>query len=67
MEKKVYEFYGSVMLFGKEVRRNWRAQTIAISEKQAINNLLFQARKLLKLGPRTKLELSARPKPVRTI
>lgn len=61
---QVYEFKGSVLRYGREVLHNWKAQTMAKSEKQAINNLLFQARMFLKLEPRTKLELSGRPKTI---
>ena len=53
---QVYEFKGSVLRYGREVLHK--------SEKQAINNLLFQARMFLKLEPRTKLELSGRPKTI---
>lgn len=63
----VYSYKGSVMRYGREVLRNWSAQTTAKSEKQAINNLLFQARLLLKLEAKTKLELSDKPKQIASV
>lgn len=59
--KQLFCYQGGVTSFGKEVCRNWRAATYATSEKQAISNLLFQARRALNLAPNAKLELTKKP------
>lgn len=63
-ERRVYQYRGSVLCFGREVCRNWVAQTTAVSEKEAISNLLFRAKKELGLVPNAKLTLSGKPKVV---
>lgn len=47
-EKKLYTYNGGVLSFGKIVTNNYKAQTYAVSEKQAANNILFQFK--LKMG-----------------
>lgn len=43
MHKYTYE--GPVMIFGICVMNNWKGETMAISEKKARNNLLYQFKK----------------------
>lgn len=59
-EKHVYIYQGSVFSFNREVSHNWKASTTAASEKQARNNLLFRARKMLGLAPHAKLSLTGK-------
>ncbi len=49
MAKQKFEFTGGIWLFEREVARNWTATTYAVSEKQALSNLAFQAKKKMGL------------------
>jgi hypothetical protein len=43
-EKRIYSYSGPVMRFEKCVENNWIASTLAVSERQAINNLKHRYR-----------------------
>lgn len=59
-EKKIYHYKGTVCHFEDIITRNFEDYTMAVSEKQAINQLSFKAKQkygydksaLLKLNPK---------------
>lgn len=55
--KHLFRYTGCLFQFGKLVASNFDASTYAVSEKQARNNILFQAKKFLNLVPSAKVEL----------
>lgn len=56
-EKVRYNYEGSVLLFDREVASKWKGSTMAVSEKQARNNLAFQAKRMLDIPPRSPVSL----------
>ena len=44
---KQYFYDGPIMVFDKCVASEWKAATTAVSEKQARNNLTYQAKQYL--------------------
>lgn len=61
-EKKTYVYKGPVFYFGKVVADNWEGRTRAVSEKQAVNNLIFQFKKKAGYIPDVKVTLGSKPK-----
>ena len=57
MDKKTYSFTGSVLRFGKEVARNYKATTVAVSQKKAEANICYQYKMKNGLAPRTNVSL----------
>ena len=49
-EKSIYTYSGPVKHWDKTVISNFNATTQAVSEKQAINNFLYQVKKRLNLS-----------------
>ncbi len=41
---KKYYFKGCVMLFNQVIARNYEAETYAVSEKKALNNLTYRCK-----------------------
>lgn len=55
-----FHYEGPVKMFDKVICNNFSADTKAVSEKKALNNLSFQAKRKFFLQPYAKIELSAR-------
>ena len=55
--KHLFRYTGGLFQFGKLVASHFEASTYAVSEKQARNNILFQAKKHLNLVPSARVEL----------
>lgn len=45
MAKMRYRYKGPVLAFGKVISNRWEGETIAVSRKQALNNLSYQFKK----------------------
>ena len=60
MDKTLYHYHGNVKQFDSIVIRNFQGQTLACSDKQALNNLAYQVKKILKLAPTAKLSLDSK-------
>ena len=58
---KKYSYSGPVLYFGKIVAQNWESQTYATSEKQAINNLIFQFKNKMGYIPTVNVTLGKKP------
>lgn len=56
-ERKKYEYNGYVMLFDTVIKNNWKGQTVAVSAKKALSNLLFNCKASLGFVPSSKLSL----------
>ena len=52
-----YRYEGPVSVFGRCVDNNWKAETMAVSEKKARNNLRYQYSKQVGKIPATRVEL----------
>lgn len=59
-QKTRYNYEGSVLLFNREVASKWKGSTMAVSEKQARNNLAFQAKRMLDIPARSPITLPGR-------
>ena len=57
MSKKEYIYKGPILKFGVCIDAKWEAATMAVSPKQALNNLKFQAKQMLKLTNNARIEL----------
>ena len=55
MDKYVYQ--GPIVLFGRCVANNWKAETFAESEKKARSNLSYQAKKACNISASSKVTL----------
>lgn len=60
MDKTLYHYHGNVKQFDSIVIRNFQGQTLACSDKQALSNLAYQAKKILKLAPTAKVILDSK-------
>lgn len=60
MDRILYKYHGSVKQFNSIIIRDFDGQTLATSEKQALNNLSYQIKRILKLSPTAKLSLDAK-------
>ena len=60
MDKTLYHYHGNVKQFDSIVIRNFQGQTFACSEKQALNNLAYQAKKILKFASNAKITLDSK-------
>lgn len=60
MDRILYKYHGSVKQFDSIIIRDFDGQTLATSEKQALNNLSYQIKRILKLSPTAKLSLDAK-------
>ena len=58
--KKEYIYQGPVMLFDNCVERSWKAQTWAVSEQKARNNLTFRYKQDHNLAAQAKISLPGR-------
>ena len=56
-KRSLYTFTGSIMYFDKCLVSNWTKSTMAVSEKQALNNITFAAKLKCNLEPSAKLKL----------
>lgn len=54
---KQYLYDGPIMVFDTCVASSWKAATTAVSEKQARNNLTYQAKRYLNKAPATRVTL----------
>ena len=57
MNKHLYHYEGPVMCYGTCLSSRWSADTMAISEAQAISNFKFQYKKLINKAPSAKIDL----------
>ena len=57
MDKVRYAYDGPVTVFGTIVDRKWYGETVAVSEKKAKSNLMFQFKNENGLTPSAKVEL----------
>lgn len=53
----LYLYEGPVMRFGFCVQDKWRGETVAVSEKKARSNLMYQYKKQLGELPSSKIDL----------
>lgn len=60
MDKYVYQ--GPIVLFGRCVANNWKAETFAESEKKARSNLAYQAKKACNISANSKVTLPGKIK-----
>ena len=60
MDKSIYRYHGNVKQFESIVIRNFQGQTLACSDKQALSNLAYQAKKILKLASNAKITLDSK-------
>lgn len=60
MNRVLYKYHGNVKQFDSIIIRDFDGQTLATSEKQALNNLSYQIKRILKLSPTAKLSLDAK-------
>ena len=60
MDKYVYQ--GPIVLFGRCVANNWKAETFADSEKKARSNLSYQAKKACNISASSKVTLPGKIK-----
>lgn len=60
MDKYVYQ--GPIVLFGRCVANNWKAETFAESEKKARSNLSYQAKKACNISASSKVTLPGKIK-----
>lgn len=56
-KQKKYRFRGAIILFDTLIANNWFGETVAISEKKAMSNLLYQAKNKMGYLPSAKLRL----------
>lgn len=54
---KKYKFTGAVFLFNSLVLNNWSAETVAITPKKAMSNLVYQAKRAMGYLPSTQIKL----------
>lgn len=59
-EKQVYRFTGSASYFEHIVASNLKLTTLAVSEKQATNNIRHQVRNLIGLEPGCPISLNGK-------
>ena len=60
MDKYIYQ--GPIVLFGRCVANNWKAETFAESEKKARSNLSYQAKKACNISASSKVTLPGKIK-----
>ena len=60
MDKYIYQ--GPIVLFGRCVANNWKAETFAESEKKARSNLAYQAKKACNISASSKVTLPGKIK-----
>lgn len=60
MDRILYKYHGSVKQFNSIIIRDFDGQTLATSEKQALNNLSYQIKRVLKLSPNAKVILDSK-------
>lgn len=60
MGKTLYHYHGNVKQFDSIVICNFQGQTLACSDKQALSNLAYQAKKILKLASNAKVILDSK-------
>ena len=53
----LYTYKGPVKEFERLIEHRWEASTLAVSEKKARSNLIFQYKKMTKRIPSTKITL----------
>ncbi len=58
--EKKYQFKGAIYLFDRVVYNNWTGETIAVSEKKALSNLAFRAKKQMGYLPSARLTLNGK-------
>lgn len=58
-ERKIYRYEGPVMQFGKVINDKWKYGTRAVSDKQALSNLMFNYKRKAKLTTDAKIELDS--------
>jgi hypothetical protein len=56
-QKKFFHYHGTVKHFDSIISRNFDDTTMAVSEKQALSNLQFKAKRKLGYNPESKLTL----------
>lgn len=56
-QKKIYHYCGIVKCFDTIIARNFEETTMAVSERQALNNILFKAKKRFGFSSDSKLVL----------
>lgn len=61
-EKRVWIYKGSVKHYDEIVIRNWYAETHAVSEKQAANNILMQFKRKIGATVDSVYQLCGNPK-----
>lgn len=54
---KKFKFVGSICVFDTIIAKCWTGETIAISEKKAMSNLLYRAKDQMGYLPSAKLRL----------
>lgn len=62
--KKKFQFTGSVFAFDTLIARKWTGETIAISEKKAMSNLLYRVKDQMGYLPSAKLRLDGQLKEI---
>lgn len=50
-KRKLYTFKGKILRYDQCLSDNFKRSTLAVSEQQAINNIMFAAKKLCNLKP----------------
>lgn len=58
MNKYIYE--GPVMIFDRFVTKDWSGETIAVTEKKARSNLIYQYKKQNNLVPSSRVKLTGK-------
>lgn len=56
-ERKIYVFDGSVKHFEQTIRTGYTSKTMAVSPKQALNNICYKYKKIFGYKANTKLTL----------
>ena len=56
-QKKFFHYHGTVKHFDSIISRNFEETTMAVSERQSLNNILFKAKKRFGYNPESKLTL----------
>lgn len=52
-----YVYNGPVMEFGNCIQHNWKGETVAVSEKKARSNLIYQFKKRTNRSSSTRITL----------
>ena len=67
MLKYRYAYEGPVLCMDRLVSSKWSGETVAVSEKQARNNLAYQFKKKAGLSPSAKVTLVGKLRELETI